>query len=30
MTEIETYKRLFEELPYLVLRRRREAHKHGM
>lgn len=30
MTEIETYKRLFEELPYLVLRRRSEAYEHGV
>lgn len=30
MTEIETYKRLFEEPPYLVLRSRSEAHEHGM
>ena len=30
MTEIETYKRLPEELPYLVLRCRSEANEHSV
>lgn len=30
MTEIEAYKRLFEEPPYLVLRCRSEADEHGV
>lgn len=30
MTEIETYKRLFQESPHLVLRCRSEAYEHGV